>query len=243
MTEPGPGAVPSGQAGPTPDPPRPPPKSSARAFRWQAFFQRSVEPLFVLDRRRRLLFVNRAWEELTGLTWDRARALACRREQPAAPDDPPEEVLAHALTPPPEVLDGGTGRARRLLPGPEGGRWWDVEFFPLRQGGAQGGLLILGRISPVPPGPAPAPVPVPEPLADLRLRQVNRHGLDLWSSRLPAVRRLAEQVRLAAGVTVPVLLLGEPGTGKQALARAIHYLGPSRERAFAALDCARLPPP
>jgi DNA-binding NtrC family response regulator len=39
-----------------------------------------------------------------------------------------------------------------------------------------------------------------------------------------------------------VLLVGEPGTGKQTLARALHYQGPRREAAFAALDCARLPP-
>jgi DNA-binding NtrC family response regulator len=52
---------------------------------------------------------------------------------------------------------------------------------------------------------------------------------------------LTEQVRLAAATTAPVLLVGEPGTGKRTLARCIHYQGPTRERPFAALDCARLP--
>jgi DNA-binding NtrC family response regulator len=56
------------------------------------------------------------------------------------------------------------------------------------------------------------------------------------------MRRLAEQVRLAARVRVPVLLVGEPGTGKETLARLIHSLSAEREGAFAALDCARLPP-
>jgi DNA-binding NtrC family response regulator len=38
-----------------------------------------------------------------------------------------------------------------------------------------------------------------------------------------------------------VLLVGEPGTGKETLARLIHYQGLDRERAFAAIDCERLP--
>jgi hypothetical protein len=31
---------------------------SAAAFRWQAFFQHAAQPLFLLNRRRRILFVN-----------------------------------------------------------------------------------------------------------------------------------------------------------------------------------------
>jgi DNA-binding NtrC family response regulator len=57
----------------------------------------------------------------------------------------------------------------------------------------------------------------------------------------PAQRRLREQVRLAARTRAPVLLLGEPGTGKRWTARAIHEQGPDAGRAFVALDCARLP--
>src|SRR5439155_20075814 len=60
---------------------------------------------------------------------------------------------------------------------------------------------------------------------------------------LPALRRVVEQVRLACQVTAPVLLVGDPGTGKDWLARTIHYQGAGREGAFAALDCRRLPAP
>ncbi len=213
----------------------------AKAFRWQAFFQRCAEPLFVLDRRRRLLFVNGAWEALTGVSAAQAHVLVCRRSRPAAIDDPPEEILAHALTPPPEVLHGASGRVRRLLPGRSASRWWDVEFLPLRQEGEQGGYLILGRIRPAPAVEPADTTPLSEKLVNLRQRRVERYGLEAWSSTLPAMRRLVEQVYLAAGVTAPVLLVGEPGTGKQTLARTIHYLSPRRDDACAVLDCEHLP--
>ncbi len=219
------------------------PRPLAQEFRWQAFFQRSPDPLFLLDRRQRLLFVNRAWEEATGVSAAAAHLLRCRRHRPAAADDPPEQVLEHALTPPAEVLRGAPGKARRLLPGRgEARRWWDVEFFPLAAGGKAGGRAILGRITPVPADTPAATTPLPERLVALRERQARRHGPELLTTLVPAVRRLAEQVRLAAQVSVPVLFVGEPGTGKRTLARVVHYLGPGRERAFAALDCERLPP-
>jgi transcriptional regulator with PAS, ATPase and Fis domain len=215
----------------------------AKNFRWQAFFQRCADPVFVLDRRRRLLFVNPAWEALTGVPAAQAHDVVCRRPRPVTVDDSAENILAHALTPPPEVLQGAGGRVRRELPDRTGGRrWWDVEFLPLRQEGKQGGHFIVGRIRPVPAVEPAAATALPEKLVNLRQRRVERYSLDLWASPLPAMRRLVEQVRLASQVTTPVLLIGEPGTGKETLARTIHHLSPSREGACAVLDCDHLPP-
>ncbi len=175
------------------------------------------------------------------MTAEDALGLVCRRQRAVGSADPPEEIIAHALCPPPEVLVGQTGRARRLLPGRDTGRrWWDVEFFPLRR---EGGLFaVLGRITlivGVEGGPLP---PLPERVVALRQRVADRHGPTLLASDLPAMRRLADQIRLAAAVTAPALFVGEAGTGKQTLARAVHFGGADREGSFAALDCARLPP-
>ena len=48
--------------------------------------------------------------------------------------------------------------------------------------------------------------------------------------------------RSAATATPAVLLRGELGTGKHLLARALHYNGPRRHRAFAEINCGALPP-
>lgn len=224
------------------------PEGGAGQFRWQALFQRSDDPLFILNRRRAILFVNQAWEKLTGLPAGEARQLVCRRRRPVSLADPLPEILAQVLCPPPEALQGETVRVRRLLPGAGTPRWWDVEFTPLRE---QGRLLaLLGRIVPVPlpaaetgttsSQPSPQP-PLPLRLAALRQQVQRRLQVFFPGEDLPTQRRLADQVRLAAQVRAPVVLLGPPGSGKQTLARLIHAHGPERERSFAALDCTRLP--
>src|SRR5262249_12475343 len=188
-----------------------------------------------------LLFVNSAWEKLTGMGAAQARRLYCHRSQPARPNQSWKAILAHALTPPPEVLDGTPGRHRRLIPAREGQApcWWDVDFLPLLDERVSGG--VRGPIPPVPATAAmPAP-PLPENVVALRQRHLDRLGSVFLASRVPVVRRLAEQVRLASQVRAPVLLVGELGTGKATLARLIHFRSSEREGVFAALDCTRLP--
>jgi DNA-binding NtrC family response regulator len=56
----------------------------------------------------------------------------------------------------------------------------------------------------------------------------------------PVMRRLAEQLRLLAAGTAPVLLGGETGTGKGWLARRIHALSPRAAGPFVDINCAGL---
>jgi transcriptional regulator with PAS, ATPase and Fis domain len=57
----------------------------------------------------------------------------------------------------------------------------------------------------------------------------------------PALRELRRRIDLAAGTQVPVLLLGETGTGKSLVARLIHAGGARAAGPFVAINCAALP--
>ena len=57
----------------------------------------------------------------------------------------------------------------------------------------------------------------------------------------PALRTASELVAIVAPTDSSVLILGETGTGKELIARAIHHLSTRREGAFVKLNCAAIP--
>jgi DNA-binding NtrC family response regulator len=62
-------------------------------------------------------------------------------------------------------------------------------------------------------------------------------GIVSASSTIEQIMGMAEKV---AKTTVPVLITGESGVGKEVLARAIHAMSPRRERPFVSVDCGTL---
>ena len=57
----------------------------------------------------------------------------------------------------------------------------------------------------------------------------------------PAMKRLIAQIERVAASETRVCILGETGTGKELVARAIHEKSPRRENAFITLNCAAVP--
>src|SRR5262244_1629541 len=59
--------------------------------------------------------------------------------------------------------------------------------------------------------------------------------------RSAALQRALRQVEVVAPTDSGVLILGETGTGKELIARAIHNLSDRRDRPFVKLNCAAIP--
>jgi DNA-binding NtrC family response regulator len=57
----------------------------------------------------------------------------------------------------------------------------------------------------------------------------------------PAMQQVVDAVRRAAPTSAPVLVLGENGSGKEVVARAVHALSPRAREPFVALNCGALP--
>src|ERR1700754_4241711 len=62
--------------------------------------------------------------------------------------------------------------------------------------------------------------------------------LDTGDAKMTAVLRRVEKI---CGRDIPLLVLGKTGTGKEWLARAVHYESPRRAAPFVAVNCASLP--
>lgn len=86
-------------------------------------------------------------------------------------------------------------------------------------------------------------------LAYYRRREKSRSGLDLMVGESPVMQDLKSRIRqvlevegrLADGKAAPILVMGETGTGKELIARALHFDGPRAAGPFIELNCAALP--
>ncbi len=84
-------------------------------------------------------------------------------------------------------------------------------------------------------GAAPSP---PRPPAPAALRGGGLRALDTGDCQ---VALLIERVRKVLGRSIPILVMGETGTGKELLAQAIHQDSPRAAGPFVAVNCAAIP--
>jgi sigma-54 dependent transcriptional regulator, acetoin dehydrogenase operon transcriptional activator AcoR len=66
-------------------------------------------------------------------------------------------------------------------------------------------------------------------------------GMDLLTRDDTQMATIADKLRRVAGRDIPILILGETGTGKELLARAIHQESSRAKQPFVAVNCASIP--
>ena len=111
------------------------PPTRPSGSRLDALLHHAREPVFWLGPDRRILMVNRAWEELTGHPADQVVGLECPPHGPTRPGD--LAGLGGSFCPPPEALAGrpsGSEHPDHPRPGGER-RWRRVEFWPFHDAG------------------------------------------------------------------------------------------------------------
>jgi len=84
-------------------------------------------------------------------------------------------------------------------------------------------------------------------LGMLRLKDENETLRDLafrdrqMTGSSPVMLKLKEQIKLVAPSNASVLITGENGTGKELVARAIHFHSHRKEKPFVEINCAAIP--
>ena len=226
---------------PVPSESRPPggirlPMASQRASgdrRLNALMLHSREPAFLLDPQGRFAFVNVAWAALTGLDADQVIG---RSSYPSASAQEPGDGC---FQPPSEALGGRPSSVTSLIVGADGRRLSRrIAYLPFHdEAGTLTGVLGL-----VLDDDGPAPSPEAESLRPRRqwaealdaLR--SRHGDATLVGRGLSHERLMGQVASASAVKSPALIVGEAGTGRRHVARALHARGPSPRAAITVVD-------
>jgi len=201
----------------------------------------TTTPVFVLDDRRRVLFFNVGCEQLTG--WSAGDVIGQICDFVSEPDPAQVESLTGALCPPPEVFQGAEQSLPTFLQDRSGNKTSHlIRFFPLTN---EVGRVerVLGTFSPIPEPSSSRPHldrDLHSELAALRADLWQRYDISSVVGSSRSFHRLMEQVRLACRHTSSLHLLGEAGTGKEHLARLVHYQSDARRQAFVPLDCRRL---
>ena len=73
------------------------------------------------------------------------------------------------------------------------------------------------------------------------LQQSHDHGADNIIGNSQQIKTVLDKTQRFANIDLPVLIMGETGTGKELLATAIHQQGHDSEAPFLAINCATLP--
>ena len=78
-------------------------------------------------------------------------------------------------------------------------------------------------------------------IAQLRHELAGRYSFEHMISQDPAMRAIFARIARVAPTDATVVITGETGTGKELVARALHYNSPRREAQFVPINCGALP--
>ncbi|MDY0743106.1 sigma-54-dependent Fis family transcriptional regulator [Paucibacter sp. R3-3] len=92
----------------------------------------------------------------------------------------------------------------------------------------------LGLDEPTPAAARPRPATVPVPAAA-------PHGLQYLRTGDAQIEQVVAKIRRILDRDIPLLILGETGTGKEVLARAVHQDSKRASQPFVAVNCASIP--
>ena len=200
--------------------------------------------LFVLNLQRRLVFFNVGCERISG--WSATEMLGKKCDYLTDVDVSTPTSLLCALAAPSEAWTGNSVTVSAMVPTRElEAIPCAIHFYPLTDSElkVQAVLGIIQRqndheVS----GASARPHQLHAELAAIRYALQSRYSEASLIARSAGMRRALEQFRLAQQARLPVLFIGEEGTGRQYMARLIHYANQDRQDAFVPIDCRRMLP-
>ena len=208
--------------------------------RFRLFIENAPAGLAMFDREMRYLHVSRRWRTDFHLG---ERDLRGRSHYEVFPDIPEHWKEAHRRGLAGEVVREEADRYERA----DGSRYWLCwEIRPWHdKTGAVGGIVIFAEDitdrKRIEEELRQAKEKLTEEKLYLEKEIDSQFGFDEIIGRSAALREVMESVGKVATTDATVLLLGETGTGKELVARAIHRLSTRSGNAFIKMNCAAIP--
>lgn len=218
-------------------------RSTRGKIRFEAAINAVESPVFLVDAQRRVVFLNDGCQALTGWTLPEVVGSVC--EFASTGDSASIDALTGTLCPPQETLDGEVRDVVRYFVHRTTGEAIArmVHFYPLDTDGRT--EFVIGIVTGIPASNATADTSiinqVHAELAALRHQLRQHYGSDSILSNSVAMRRVIDQVEAARQSRVAVHVCGEKGTGKEHIARTIHYTSDLGQQAFVPIQCRLLP--
>lgn len=204
----------------------------------------------VLNRNREYVYFNSAAERMTGFRASELLGTGCKCTDVTDCVDEHGRSLAGSLCPGLAVLAGEvTSRKQRLTLTTKDGQSRNIHAIYTGLGDVDGKpeyLIVVFRDIAEETAREEHWLRTIGELRDEvdRLRQTLReqYGFAGIISRSPRMQIVLERIRAACGNSSPVLICGEPGTGKEMVARTIHCNGLQKDAPFITFSVSATPP-
>lgn len=184
---------------------------------FESLLEALPEPRIALGSNYRIVAANRAYRDTYS---DGARVIGRRCHEVSHGFDRPCDQMGESCPLRAALASGHAERVLHVHHTPRGDEHVQVELTPVA-GPSSGGALFVERMQPLPTSRA----------------ESSGFGL---VGRSPAFQTMLALVSRVAPTDTSVLLLGETGTGKEMVARAIHESSARADAPFIAVDCSGL---
>ena len=186
-------------------------------------------PIYVLDANGSIVFANTALCRWLGMAAELLESLQCIWTTDRLSEENSNQV--RGLAAPPEIFDHISGAdasnaltAKVFRTAADGHLIWrDAEFITLDgQSDLSGAILVCVAATDLPTNLPAAKSSTHELINQLRTAQSQNFGYDQYVGISPEAKLLAQQIRVAVQSECNFVVVGEAGSQKEQLARAIH---------------------
>lgn len=201
--------------------------------------------LFVIGRDRKIVLFNPACERITGYSAAEVYATDLSCDEVNRCQDEHDRSLAGALCPARNIFREGqtTARQRMRITTKEGDHRW-VETVYTRIGNDDstpeaiiGVMRDITEFKEKEDNWRRTTENLRHEVEVLRRDMREKYGFAGIVSRSPRMQEVLDKIRAACSNSSPVLVCGERGTGKELVARTIHFNGLQKDRGFIPLNC------